>query len=314
MSAASSFLTVSAMLKTSALTSLLPNWIVILSPTLTLADALAGLSFMNTLPASQASFATVRLFMSLDTFFEQEHGRLPYCSPEEMNDYNVWKNLYNDHINEPEVVELIKRYPENTEEGRRESNNNKRLQRHLGRLKSFYKSEGRMPRATMNPKNERLAYSSMRILIDFYPNEPEVKDLLALKPQISDVLQEGITNLLTFFDANGRLPLDNSKSASKEERRAFSTWRTLKIKYPDHPVTKKLMSKYPYGDTKSGRSIKMLVEFEQKWHRLPTHRSNGAEGEKKVYVRFLYLRKKYADHPAVKEILDRYKDFDPRME
>ena len=239
--------------------------------------------------------------------FEQEHGRLPYCSPEEMNDYNVWKNLYNDHINEPEVVELIKRYPESTEEGRRESNNNKRLQRHLGRLKSFYKSEGRMPRATMNPKNERLAYSSMRKLIDFYPNEPEVKDLLALKPQISDVLQEGITNLLTFFDANGRLPLDNSKSASKEERRAFSTWRTLKIKYPDHPVTKKLMSKYPYGDTKSGRSIKMLVEFEQKWHRLPTHRSNGVEGEKKVYVRFLYLRKKYADHPAVKELLEKYK-------
>lgn len=127
------------------------------------------------------------------------------------------------------------------------------------------------------------------------------------------MLQEGITNLLAFFDKTGRVPHD-TQDASKEERRALSTWKTLKNKYPDHPVTKKLMSMYPYGDTKSGRSIKMLVEFEQKWHHLPTNRSKGVEGEKKIYVRFMYLRKKYADHPAVKEILDRYKDFDPRMD
>ena len=111
--------------------------------------------------------------------FEKEHGRLPNCSPEEINDNSVWKLLYKDHADEPEVVELLKRHPESTKEGRRKSNKDKRLQRHLGRLKKYYESEGRMPRATMNPKNERLAYSSMRILIDFYPNEPEVKDLLA---------------------------------------------------------------------------------------------------------------------------------------
>ena len=246
--------------------------------------------------------------------FEKEHGRLPHCSPEEMNDYNVWKNLYNDHANEPEVKELKNRYPESSEEGRREANNKKRLQLHLGRLKSFYESEGRMPQATKNvPRNEKLAYSSMRLLIEIFPNEPEVKALLALKPQVSDTLQKGITNLLAFFDKTGRVPHD-TRDASKEERRALSTWKTLKNNYPNHPVTIKLMSVNPFGTTKSGLAIQMLVEFEQKWHRLPTTRSNGVEGEKKVYEKFVYLRKYYADHPAVKEILDRYKDFDPRME
>ena len=54
--------------RTSTLTSLLPKPIVILSPTLTSADAFAGRPLMVTLPASQASLATVRLFISLVTF------------------------------------------------------------------------------------------------------------------------------------------------------------------------------------------------------------------------------------------------------
>ena len=65
---ASSFLTVSCTSRISTFVSLLPNWIVRMSPTLTFADALAGLSLMSTRPASHASFATVRRLMMRDTF------------------------------------------------------------------------------------------------------------------------------------------------------------------------------------------------------------------------------------------------------
>lgn len=65
---ASSFFTVSCTSSTSTLTSLLPNCIIMISPCFTLAEAFAGFPLTDTLPASQASFATVLLFISLDTF------------------------------------------------------------------------------------------------------------------------------------------------------------------------------------------------------------------------------------------------------
>ena len=67
-SLASSFLTVSCTVSTSTLTSLFPKLMVIMSPTLTSTEAFATLSLIITRPASQASFATVRLLISLDTF------------------------------------------------------------------------------------------------------------------------------------------------------------------------------------------------------------------------------------------------------
>ena len=64
----SSFLTVSFTSSTSTLTFLLPNWISMVSPVFTCTDALAGLSLTRTLPASHASFATVRRLIRRDTF------------------------------------------------------------------------------------------------------------------------------------------------------------------------------------------------------------------------------------------------------
>ena len=53
---------------TSTAVSLFPNWISILSPGFTFVPAFAALPFTRTLPALQASFATVLLLISLDTF------------------------------------------------------------------------------------------------------------------------------------------------------------------------------------------------------------------------------------------------------
>ena len=67
-SPASSFFVVSLISRTSTFTVLVPNWISMISPGFTFTDALAGLSFTSTRPASQASFATVRRLINLDTF------------------------------------------------------------------------------------------------------------------------------------------------------------------------------------------------------------------------------------------------------
>ena len=67
-SLASSFFTVSCTSRTSTFTSLLPKEMEMISPSLTLADAFAGLSLISTLPLSQASLATVRRLISRDTF------------------------------------------------------------------------------------------------------------------------------------------------------------------------------------------------------------------------------------------------------
>ena len=74
----SSFLTVSFTSSTSTLTFLLPNWISIVSPVFTCTDALAGLSLTRTLPASHASFATVRRLIRRDTF--KYLSNLIFCS------------------------------------------------------------------------------------------------------------------------------------------------------------------------------------------------------------------------------------------
>ena len=68
MSAASSFRFDSSTLRISAFTVRFPNATSITSPTFTSADAFAGRPFTVTLPASQASFDTVRLLMILETF------------------------------------------------------------------------------------------------------------------------------------------------------------------------------------------------------------------------------------------------------
>ena len=58
----------SATFKISALKSFSPKRISIISPVFTSAEALAGLSLIITLPASQASFAIVRRLIRRDTF------------------------------------------------------------------------------------------------------------------------------------------------------------------------------------------------------------------------------------------------------
>ena len=64
---ASSFFVESAIMVTLTFTVLLPKAISIISPTLTSVPALATLPFTMTLPASQASLATVLLLIILDT-------------------------------------------------------------------------------------------------------------------------------------------------------------------------------------------------------------------------------------------------------
>ena len=67
-SLASSFLVDSASESTSAFTVFWPKAISMISPGFTFTDAFAGLPLTDTLPASQASFATVRRLISRDTF------------------------------------------------------------------------------------------------------------------------------------------------------------------------------------------------------------------------------------------------------
>ena len=246
--------------------------------------------------------------------FEKEHGRLPNCSPSEINDHTVWKLLVKDHADEPEVAHLIERHPEDSGEGRRIANRQNRLKKHLDRLTAFYETEGRFPIASMSkPKTERQAYNSMLLLRNDFPDEPGVKDLLDKKPKVSKILQEGIKLLLDFVNKTNRLPRDN-RSTTKEERRALATWKTLKNNYSDLPVTRKLMQLYPFGTDKLGRAIQEVVEFESKWHRLPRTIKEGVDDESKAYEKLVYLRKRHSEHPEVKALLEKYKDYNPRME
>ena len=246
--------------------------------------------------------------------FEKTHGRLPNCSPTEINDRNVWKILSKEYADDPDVAKLIERHPEDSGEGRRIANRQKRLKKHLDRLTAFYKIEGRLPHTSLaKPKTERQAYNSMNILRNDFSDEPEVKNLLSKKPNVSAVLQEGITLLLDFVDKTGRLPVDNQKPISGE-RRALATWKTLKNNYPDLLVTRKLMQLNPFGTDRLGRAIQEVVEFESKWHRLPRKTKGGVDGESKANQKFCDLRKRHPDHPAVKALLEKYKDYDPRME
>lgn len=246
--------------------------------------------------------------------FEKEHGRLPNSSPVEINDRTVWKTLSKDYEDNPDVAMLMERHPEDSGEGRRIANRQKRMKKHLDRLMAFYEAEGRFPRSGSDiSKMERYAYNSMVLLRNDFSDEPKVKDLLSKKPDGSHVLQEGIKLLLDFVDKTGRLPVDNQKPISGE-RRALATWKTLKNNYPDHPVTCKLMQQYPFGTDRLGRAIQEVVEFESKWQRLPRSNKEGVDGESKVYQKFCSLRKLHPDHPAVKALLEKYKDYDPRME
>ena len=212
------------------------------------------------------------------------------------------------------VTAHTKRLPKVNNQDGSETSINKRMYFHLERLTSFYESEGRFPHSGLKvSKTERQAYNSMNILRNDFSDEPEVKNLLSKKPNVSAVLQEGITLLLDFVDKTGRLPVDNQKPISGE-RRALATWKTLKNNYPDLPVTRKLMKLNPFGTDRLGRAILEVVEFESKWQRLPRRNKEGVDGESKVYQKFCDLRKLHSDHPAVKALLEKYKDYDPRME
>lgn len=269
---------------------------------------------VKVLMAKRVRFARLESSIQRIVSFEKKHGRIPNCTPAEINDHTVWKLLVKDHADEPEVAQLIKRHPEDSEEGRRIVNRQNRFKKHLDRLTAFYESEGRFPIAsTSKPKAERQAYSSMLLLRNDFSDEPEVKSLLDKKSNISIILQDGIKLLHDFVNKTNRLPRDN-QSTSKEERRALATWKTLKNKYPDLPVTRKLMQLYPFGTDKLGRAIQEVVEFESKWQRLPRKTKGGIDGESKAYEKFCALRKLHSDHPTVKALLDKYKDYDPRME
>ena len=188
------------------------------------------------------------------------------------------------------VTAHTKRLPKVNNQDGSETSINKRMYFHLERLTSFYESEGRFPHSGLKvSKTERQAYNSMNILRNDFSDEPEVKNLLSKKPNVSAVLQEGITLLLEFVNKTGRLPVDNQKPISGE-RRALATWKTLKNNYPDLPVTRKLMKLNPFGTDRLGRAILEVVEFESKWQRLPRRNKEGVDG------------------------LEKYKDYDPRME
>ena len=183
------------------------------------------------------------------------------------------------------VTAQTKRLPKVNIKDRCETSINKKLHSHLERLTSFYEAEGRFPHSGMKvSKMERLAYRSMVLLRNDFSDEPEVKNLLSKKPNVSVVLQEGISLLLDFVNKSGRLPVDNQKPILGE-RRALATWKTLKNNYPDLPVTRKLMKLNPFGTDRLGRAILEVVEFESKWQRLPRRNKEG-----------------------------KYKDYDPRME
>ena len=197
---------------------------------------------------------------------------------------------------------------------RRKASLNKKMHFHLQRLTSFYETEGRFPLSGSKvSKAERNVYRSMTLLLNDFSKEPEVKNLLGKKPNVSIVLQEGIKLLLDFVDKAGRLPVDNSNPISGE-RRALATWRTLKKNYPDLPVTRKLMQLNPFGSDRLGLAIQKVIEFESKWQRLPRTNKGGVDDESKAYEKLAFLRKRHPDHPAVKALLEKYKDYEPRME
>ena len=271
--------------------------------------------------------------------FYAKYGRLPghsiNVSEEEKKARHSMVNIFAKYADNPRVKVLMKkrkhakvsasekkntvtaqtkRLPKVNIKDRCETSINKKLHSHLERLTSFYEAEGRFPHSGMKvSKMERLAYRSMVLLRNDFSDEPEVKNLLSKKPNVSAVLQEGITLLLDFVDKTGRLPVDNQKPISGE-RRALATWKTLKNNYPDLPVTRKLMKLNPFGTDRLGRAIQEVVEFESKWQRLPKSNKEGVDGESKVYQAFCNLRKQHFDHPAVKALLEKYKDYDPRME
>ena len=271
--------------------------------------------------------------------FYAKYGRLPghsiNVSEEEKKARHSMVNIFAKYADNPRVKVLMKkrkhakvsasekknavtaqtkRLPKVNIKDRCETSINKKLHSHLERLTSFYEAEGRFPHSGMKvSKMERLAYRSMVLLRNDFSDEPEVKNLLSKKPNVSVVLQEGISLLLDFVNKSGRLPVDNQKPILGE-RRALATWRTLKNNYPDLPVTRKLMQLNPFGTDRLGRAILEVVEFESKWQRLPRRNKEGVDGESKVYQKFCDLRKLHSDHPAVKALLEKYKDYDPRME
>ena len=57
-----------------------------------------------------------------------------------------------------------------------------------------------------------------------------------------------------------------------------------------------------------------MVLFERKWQRLPRKNKGDVDGESKVYQKFYDLRNLHPDHPVVKALLEKYKDYDPRLE
>ena len=256
--------------------------------------------------------------------FYAKYGRLPgnskNRSEEEKKALNSMVNIFEKYADNPRVKVLMakraqtKGLPKVKNKESREASINKKIQFHLQRLTTFYETEGRFPHSGLKvSKMERQAYSSMLLLRNDFPEKPEVKNLLSKKSNVSFILQEGIKLLLDFVNKTNRLPRDN-QSASKEERRALATWKTLKNNYPDLPVTRKLMQLYPFGTDKLGRAIQKLVEFEGKWQRLPRTIKGGVDDESKAYEKYMYLRKQHSDHPVVKALLEKYKDYDPRME
>ena len=77
---ACSFFVVSWISSTRTFTDFVPNKTSMISPTLTLTDAFAGLPFTMTLPASHASLAIVRRLINLDTFKNLSNLILPLSS------------------------------------------------------------------------------------------------------------------------------------------------------------------------------------------------------------------------------------------
>jgi hypothetical protein len=70
----------------------------------------------------------------------------------------------------------------------------------------------------------------------------------------------------------------------------------------------------PFGSDRLGLAIQKVIEFESKWQRLPRTNKGGVDDESKAYEKLAFLRKRHPDHPAVKALLEKYKDYEPRME
>ena len=298
-------------------------------------------------PALSSNYGRIEQGIKKVEDFYAKYGRLPgnskNVSEEEKKARNSMVNIFEKYADNPRVKVLMdkrvqaivikksisrvstfkkkiemtahtKRLPKDNNKNSREASINNKMHFHLQRLTSFYESEGRFPHSGLTvSKMERHAYRSMVLLRNVFSEKPEVKILLDKKPNVSILLQEGIKLLLDFVNKTGRLPVDNFNPISGE-RRALATWKTLKNNYPDLPVTRKLMQLNPFGDNKLGRAIQVVVEFERKWQRLPRKNKGGVDGESKVFQKFNDLRKLHPDHPVVKALLEKYKDYDPRLE